>query len=231
MRSSLAMSARTRTAATTSAGSAVALSLAPAGQTQFGMGAPGPMDQKHNFGHFSVDISNDLVDHRIVADAFLQPDVGHRCAPDGFEIVGDAVKVEPDLSAPASPRRCAAIFLASTSATRASVLFQRVSSSLRHEPVLGIGGVILPECPISLVTGSLEIALQRVADLIAPVRGFEASAAAEAAIAAGSTMRSKAFFNGIVDAQAPEGDTARLALIEQAAMTGVAWNVVLGVPE
>ena len=61
----------------------------------------------------------------------------------------------------------------------------------RHQPVGGIGGVILAERPIGRVARRFEIAQQSFADVVAPVAA-SASAAAEAAIAAGSTTRSKA---------------------------------------
>ena len=43
-------------------------------------------------------------------------------------------------------------------------LFQRVSSSARHQAVGGIGGVVLAEGTLGGVAGRLEIAQERLAD-------------------------------------------------------------------
>ena len=67
-----------------------------------------------------------------------------------------------------------------------------------NQPVLGISSVILPECPIGAVAGSLEIARQRIANLITAVgglcRGFDSG---------GNGARfddlEKRFLNGVVE--------------------------------
>jgi hypothetical protein len=42
---------------------------------------------EHDLGGFGIDVGNNLVD-RGTDDALLQPRVGRRGAPDGFEIIG-----------------------------------------------------------------------------------------------------------------------------------------------
>jgi hypothetical protein len=61
---------------------------------------------------------------------------------------------------------CAAI-LVSISPTRVSALFPSQLQFRRDQPVLRIDGVVLPECPIGAVARRLEVAHQRLTNLIA----------------------------------------------------------------
>ena len=54
---------------------AVALAVAPPGQSQFGVDTPHPMDDENDLGCFGVNVSNHLVDQR-PNDALLEPSVG-----------------------------------------------------------------------------------------------------------------------------------------------------------
>ncbi|MER8944214.1 hypothetical protein NKH82_33050 [Mesorhizobium sp. M0915] len=121
---------------------------------------------------------------------------------------------------------CAAILL-SISPTRASARFHRNSSSARDQPVRRIDGVVLPECPIGVVACRLEIAHQRITNLIVATGrlcfGLD-----------GRGNRSwldnpqRSFLDGVVDAQSSECDAARLTNVEQAPPTGIARNVMSG---
>src|SRR5882724_2742697 len=97
----------------------------------------------------------------------------------------------------------------------------------RDQPVLGIGGVILPESPVGGVVGSFQIAAESVSDLVA------ATGCLHLGLGGGSDRArpddtQECFLNRIIDAQPAEGYAARLAIVEQAPPAGIARNVVLG---
>src|SRR5258708_19289022 len=81
----------------------------------------------------------------------------------------------------------------------------------RDQPVLRIDGVVLPECPIGAVARRLEVARQRITNLIAPAGrlGFGLD---------GRSYRcrfdnpQKSFFDAVADTQSPESDSACLAI-------------------
>src|ERR1700680_600065 len=95
------------------------------------------------------------------------------------------------------------------------------------QPVLRIDGVVLPECPIGAVARRLEVAHQRLTDLIAAAGrlcfGLD-----------GPSYRSrfdnpqKSFLDGVVDTQSSECDAAWLAIVERTPPTRIARNVMLG---
>src|SRR3984893_15354771 len=97
----------------------------------------------------------------------------------------------------------------------------------RDQPVLRIDGVILPECPIGAVARRLEVAHQRITNLIAAACplcfGLD-----------GRSYRSrfdnpkKSFLDGIVDTQSSECDAAWLAIVKSPPPTGIARDVMLG---
>src|SRR6516162_8873446 len=97
----------------------------------------------------------------------------------------------------------------------------------RDQPVLRIDGVVLPECPIGAVARRLEVAHQRLTNLIAAAGrlcfGLD-----------GRSYRSrfdnpqKSFLDGVVDTQSSECDAAWLAIVERTPPTGIARNVMLG---
>src|SRR6202158_4625679 len=97
----------------------------------------------------------------------------------------------------------------------------------RDQAVLRIDGVVLPECPIGAVARRLEVAHQRVTNLIAAAGrwGFALD---------GRSYRSrcdtpqKSFLDGVVDTQSSESDAAWLAIVERTPPTGIARNVMLG---
>src|SRR5258708_1114696 len=100
----------------------------------------------------------------------------------------------------------------------------------RDQPVLRIDGVILPECPIGAVARRLEVARQRIPNLIAAAGrlGFGLD---------GRSYRcrfdnpQKSFLDGVVDTQSSECDAAWLAIVERTPPTGIARNVMLGACE
>src|SRR6266436_558511 len=96
----------------------------------------------------------------------------------------------------------------------------------RDQPVLRIDGVVLPECPIGAVACRLEVAHQRLTNLIA----------AAGRLCFGLDGRSyrcrfdnpqKSFLDGVVDTQSSECDAAGLAIVERTTPTGIARNVML----
>src|SRR6266404_4952303 len=97
----------------------------------------------------------------------------------------------------------------------------------RDQPVLRIDGVILSECPIGAVARRLEVARQRITNLIAAAGrlGFGLD---------GRSYRcrfdnpQKSFLDGVVDTQSSECDAAWLAIVERTPPTGIARNVMLG---
>src|SRR5882724_11290345 len=97
----------------------------------------------------------------------------------------------------------------------------------RDQPVLRIDGVVLAECPIGAVARRLEVAHQRITNLIAAAGrlcfGLD-----------GRSYRSrfdnpqKSFLDGVIDTQSSECDAAWLAIVERTPPTGIARNVMLG---
>src|SRR3982074_3668501 len=97
----------------------------------------------------------------------------------------------------------------------------------RDQPVLRIDGVILPERPIGAVARRLEVAHQRITNLIAAAGrlcfGLD-----------GRSYRSrfdnpqKSLPDGILDPQSSESDAAWFAIVERTPPTGIARNVMLG---
>ncbi len=97
----------------------------------------------------------------------------------------------------------------------------------RHEPVLGIGSIILAEGAVGTVAGRFEVSRQRFANLIAATGDLRLG------LGGGSDGTrldhpQQRVLDGIVDPQAAEGDAARLAVVEQAPPAGIARDVVLG---
>src|SRR3984957_20433368 len=97
----------------------------------------------------------------------------------------------------------------------------------RDQPVLRIDGVILSECPIGAVARRLEVARQRITNLVA----------AAGRLCFGLDGRSyrcpfdnpqKSFLDGVVDTQSSECDAAWLAMVERTPPTRIARNVMLG---
>ena len=95
----------------------------------------------------------------------------------------------------------------------------------RDQSVQRIGSVILAEGAIGRIASRFEITQQSVTDLIASLvrRGLGRDSRRDCS---GLNDLKQRRLDRIVDAQASEGDAARLAIIELSAMTGVAGNVV-----
>ena len=81
------------------------------------------------------------------------------------------------------------------------------------QPVLWIGGVILPEGPIGAIARGLEITHQRLAHLIAPTGRLCLGLDGRRDGARRDELQERVF-KGVVDAQPAEGDTAWLTMIE-----------------
>ena len=95
-----------------------------------------------------------------------------------------------------------------------------------NEPVLGIGGVILPESPIGGVAGGLQIAVESVTDLIAATGSLRLGFGGSSDRARLDDTQQRVL-NRVIDPQATEGDAAWFAVVEQAPPAGIARDVVV----
>ena len=172
-----------------------------------------------------VDIGDHLADHG-ADDALLEPGIGRRRRPDGLQIIGQVAK---EGSARLRPSRGGAVVSGDLRLDLGDARERPVPARLQlrcDEAVGGIGGVVLPEGPIRRVARRFEIAQQRLADLIAPAGRFRLGLDRRGDRAWFDDLEQSGL-DGVVDPQAAEGDAARLAIIEQAPVAGIAWDVVL----
>ena len=95
----------------------------------------------------------------------------------------------------------------------------------RDQPVGGIGGVILSEGAIDGVACRFEIAAESLAHLILS-RGSLLGRGHRRGNGAGSDDTEERLFDRIVDAQAPECDTTRFAIVHPAARATVTRNMM-----
>jgi hypothetical protein len=86
-----------------------------------------------------------------------------------------------------------------------------------HQPIGGVGSVVLPEGAIGCIACRLEIALECFANLIAPAGGFFLGGYGRRN-SAWADHGEKRFLNGVIDAQTAKGDTARLAIVHPTAL-------------
>ena len=113
----------------------------------------------------------------------------------------------------------------SSSATRSSAVPAKLQFR-GHKPIGRVGRVVLAECFVGGIAGCFEVARERIAHQIAALafllirlqRRFDRSWFEHA---------KKLVFNGVIDAKAAERDACRLAIVEPAASTGIAWDVVI----
>ena len=191
MRLSLAMSTRTRTAATMSAGVLLRCPLRLRGRR----------------------------------NSVWTPRVDRERAPDRLEIAGH--RVQGDRTSRLLRRHIVRRDLRLDFGKARERLVPACFEFSRHQPVGGIGGVILAERPICRISRRFEIAQQGVADLVAHARDF-GFGGGRGGDRGGLHHARQGFLNGGVNAQALKGDAARLARIEQTAMAGVTGNAMLG---
>src|SRR5262249_20862258 len=104
-----------------------ALPAPPPRQAYLGVDPANPMDEQNDLGCIGIDIGNHLMDHG-ADDALLQPCIGRGGGPNALE---SAASVANDAGSTVDGTVAAswAAILASPSATRASALFHRASSS------------------------------------------------------------------------------------------------------
>src|ERR1700694_5926269 len=98
--------------------------------------------------------------------------------------------------------------------------------SRRDQPVLRIDGVVLAVCPISAVARRLEVAHQRITNLIAAAGRL--CLRLERSRGSRFNNPQNSFLDGVVDTQSSECDAAGLAIVERTPPTGIARNVILG---
>ena len=97
----------------------------------------------------------------------------------------------------------------------------------RHQPVGRIGGVILPEGAVGRIARRFEIALQGIAHLIPPLDHFLLRGDG-GGDGAGADNGHERILDGVIDAQAAEGNAAGLAIVHPATAAAVTRNVVVG---
>src|SRR5258708_15378029 len=84
----------------------------------------------------------------------------------------------------------------------------------RDQPVLRIDGVVLPECPIGAVARRLEVARQRITNLIAPAGRLRFGLDGRSYRCRFDNPQ-KSVFDGVLDSQSSEFMPARLAIVDQ----------------
>ena len=89
-----------------------------------------------------------------------------------------------------------------------------------------IGGVVLAEGAIRRIARRFEISSERFADMIAPLTRFRFGHDGRCDRSGLDDLEDRRL-DRVIDPQAAEGDATRLAIVEQASMTGVARDVVL----
>lgn len=97
----------------------------------------------------------------------------------------------------------------------------------RHEPVPGIGGIILAKGAVGTISCRFEVPRQRFANLIAATGDLRPSLGGGSDCARLDHLQQRVL-DGIADPQAAEGDAARFAIVEQSPPAGIARKVVLG---
>ena len=83
----------------------------------------------------------------------------------------------------------------------------------RHQPVLRISRVILPECPVGGIACRLKIALEGVADLVT-LAGHIAFRLGGGGNGSRFDHPEERLFDRVIDPQAAESDAAWLAVVE-----------------
>ena len=122
--------------------------------------------------------------------------------------------------------------IASCSPMRLAISATRVNARFslqlaRHEAVQGIGGVVLTKGPVGGVARRLEIARHGLARLVTPNHGLRLGS--EGRLRRGGLYDGEQrCLDGIIHAQAAEGDAVRLAVVESTAKAGVAGDLALG---
>lgn len=152
-------------------------------------------------------------------NARLQARVGLRVNPNSFEIGGTFSDIGERQR---RSRRCRSIVRGVPNFT-----YLRKCPAPPRAATSRFCGAILPEGPISIVTGSLEIARQRVTNLITATGGL-CLGLDDGRNCTRLDDRDEGLLNPVIDAQSAEGDATRLAIVEQAAPTGISGNIMLG---
>src|SRR3954451_21415070 len=96
----------------------------------------------------------------------------------------------------------------------------------RDQAVGGIGRIVLTECPISSVANGFEVTQQRLSYLVAPRASFRLGRYCRRDRTGANNLEQRGF-DRVVDPQSAKGDAARLAVVEQPSMAGVARNIML----
>ena len=96
----------------------------------------------------------------------------------------------------------------------------------RHQPVGGVGGIILAEGAVGGIARRFEIAAKRLAHLVAPLRGLLLRRRRRGN-SAGTDHAQQGLLDRVVGAQSAKGDAARFAIVQPASAAAVAGNGVL----
>ena len=203
-----------------------ALAAAPLRQAPFGMDAAHPMNGQHDLAGVLVDIGDHLADHGS-DNAFLEPGIRRRRGPDGIQIVGQGGEGG---GRQLLARRRRRIVFGDLRLDLGDPGERGVPAHLqlgRHQSVGGIGGVVLAEGAVRVITRRLKVAEQHLAGLVASLRlpSFSLDGGRDRARL---DHLKEHLLDRVVDPQSAEGDAAGLAVVEEPSpSTAVARDVVL----
>lgn len=209
-------------------GCAVTLTAPSAWQAKARMGATDPMDDQDDLARsirgLGIDVGDDLANEGTY-DTLLEACIGGWRIPDGLQII----------SQPGEGYRRDVLAWNSTCVMDCNPGFdlrlpgkRGIPSCLQlpgHQTVCRIGGVILPECPISIVARCLKVSAQSLANLVA-LQGCFGLCFCRSFNGAGPDDLQQRFFDGVVDTQSAKGNALRFTIVELAATAGIAWYVV-----
>src|SRR6266404_3830256 len=182
------------------------------------------MDNQNDLGRLRIDIGDHLMNDG-ADDPLLQARIGRRGGPGGLEVCrerGERSRIDNGRERGGVMGGDLAFNLRHARERLVPACFQFAG----HQPVGRIGGVVLPEGPISCKARCFEIALECFAYLISPMIGFFLSGNGRGN-GARADHREKRLLNGVIDSQTAKGNATRLASIHPAAAAAVAWDVVL----
>src|SRR6201989_3667377 len=134
------------------------------------MSATHPVDDENDLGRRVVYIGHDLMDEGAY-NALLEASVRRRRIPDRFEVRGENAERRWISNGCGSCRVMhddLALDLRRVSERPVPARFKFT----RHQPVRGVGGIVLPESPVGVIARRFEVATERIAHLIPSFPGF-----------------------------------------------------------
>lgn len=183
------------------------------------------MDDQDDLGSIIIDVGDDLVDYG-ADNTLLQACIGGRRGPHRLEVGREVGERDRRNGLP----RNAPVMSSNLGLDVGNGDERAVPTGLqfaRDHPVRRVGGIVLPEGAIGRLARGLEIARERITDLVAPfadlgLRGRGGRNGGRADHVQESCL------DRIIDTQAAERDASQLTAVEPAAPATVARNIVLG---